>query len=142
MLHALRKRGQFSPRTRGCSFENLTGLHRVIVFPAHAGMFRSAPPKPSSSPGFPRARGDVPGPSGAIGWVSMFSPRTRGCSHLCKCGNTFAFVFPAHAGMFLASPTGQRNQATFSPRTRGCSGLTLSTINFKPVFPAHAGMFL
>ena len=75
---------------------------------------------------------------------------------------TLAYVFPAHAGMFLPhAPTGvvgggfprargdvpytkrcKQESNLFSPRTRGCSGIKNRSRFFGNVFPAHAGMFL
>ena len=60
---------KFSPHTRGCSFENLTRLHRVIVFPAYAGMFRRVNNLGTD--------------------LSPFSPHTRGCSR-----GWFSFCLP------------------------------------------------
>ena len=74
-------RGEFSPRTRGCSlfwWENWVDFYRFPrargdvpagknwrrvtspVFPAHAGMFPHDDGGDAGGGGFPRARGDVP----------------------------------------------------------------------------------
>ncbi len=68
------------PRTRGCSA--LAGPDPVdpIVFPAHAGMFRHISHQSRHGLGFPRARGDVPACQFGKIIISLFSPRTRGCS--------------------------------------------------------------
>ena len=92
---------------------------------------------------FPRARGDVPVSESVSTNNSLFSPRTRGCSHSGVHVPDEVDVFPAHAGMFrrkqdtgsppLCFPRARGDvpmlDATeivplvFSPRTRGCSGL-------------------
>ena len=50
----------FSPRTRGCSDAGQHHNFTLSVFPAHAGMFRSAGLPGCGNTRFPRARGDVP----------------------------------------------------------------------------------
>ena len=50
----------FSPRTRGCSEAPGCPGAGILVFPAHAGMFRKHPRLRLLVPRFPRARGDVP----------------------------------------------------------------------------------
>ena len=124
-------------------------------------MFRKAPPKPRPSPGFPRARGDVPQTSENVDTRVEFSPRTRGCSDRMGYRITYQPVFPAHAGMFRAPerihalavrfprargdvPTvlrGVLGPFEFSPRTRGCSYFRAKNFWLTDVFPAHAGMF-
>ena len=70
----------FSLRTRGCSGSPWVNIDAVLVFPAHAGMFRGALCRAAYSSGFPRARGDVPRSSLPSRLFLRFSPRTRGCS--------------------------------------------------------------
>ena len=53
-----------------------------LVFPAHAGMFLFIMQTNQPEPSFPRTRGDVPTRPGLFLCVFMFSPRTRGCSHM------------------------------------------------------------
>ena len=131
------------------------------VFPAHAGMFlhgRFSSPSRLSFPRargdvpaisstqpttqrFPRARGDVPSWRRRLYQIRVFSPRTRGCSLTPREVLIHAVVFPAHAGMFLESPSppspvvcfprargdvpflhvNAESAQQFSPRTRGCS---------------------
>ena len=50
----------FSPRARGCSEAPGCPGAGILVFPAHAGMFRKHPRLRLLVPRFPRARGDVP----------------------------------------------------------------------------------
>ena len=70
----------FSPRTRGCSFSDPTGVRGQGVFPAHAGMFRPSACVLYHTLCFPRARGDVPRSGCRRRPWPRFSPRTRGCS--------------------------------------------------------------
>ncbi len=58
--HTLLWNPMFSPRARGCSALACTSIQKLIVFPACAGMFRSTPICCTTSPRFPRVRGDVP----------------------------------------------------------------------------------
>ena len=71
-----------------------------IVFPAHAGMFRSPLLIDGIENSFPRARGDVPHKNGKNDSKIWFSPRTRGCSAIFCLIEAIPSVFPAHAGMF------------------------------------------
>ena len=70
----------FSPHTRGCSYASSGATTALIVFPAYAGMFRSAFPPSRVVSGFPRIRGDVPHGSVTATRSTKFSPHTRGCS--------------------------------------------------------------
>ena len=153
---------RFSPRTRGCSGQGVSGVEVCYVFPAHAGMFRRSSTVQTMRWCFPRARGDVPGTHPLIRLRAMFSPRTRGCSCPMTSRYPASHVFPAHAGMFLQINTIRRipqrfprargdvplifdsvlPTSPFSPRTRGCSGDSYVEHRHHPVFPAHAGMFL
>ena len=131
----------FSPRTRGCSVFELGFGIKDSVFPAHAGMFRHGHNPRNPRRRFPRARGDVPHGIGPSLYMSMFSPRTRGCSWNAVAVEYFRAVFPAHAGMFLRLcrpvPRGLR-----FPRARGdVPGGDNNPAGNLPVFPAHAGMF-
>ena len=101
MKNAVDRVKTFSPRTRGCSLFIARASLTVIVFPAHAGMFRIRGRVSYRKDGFPRARGDVPLAVLAFQTVNAFSPRTRGCSLYRWCWFCPHLVFPAHAGMFL-----------------------------------------
>ena len=91
---------RFSPRTRGCSPHLVQQRIRVIVFPAHAGMFPRLRTSWPAFRRFPRARGDVPWPRAGGFICELFSPRTRGCSSYPLGAYRLLNVFPAHAGMF------------------------------------------
>ena len=154
--------GRFSPHTRGCSgLLPLQAVHE-LVFPAYAGMFRSLTGQCCDVCGFPRIRGDVPIAAEKVESEPVFSPHTRGCSLITLVNWLAITVFPAYAGMFLASPPiwtplerfprirGDvphkillHNQTSmFSPHTRGCSSCGQNPPCPGPVFPAYAGMFL
>ena len=112
---------RFSPRARGCSCRGSGLPQRGQVFPACAGMFRSAVGWCSTPCCFPRVRGDVPISRPVVTMPEGFSPRARGCS--CRAGvrGPGITVFPACAGMFLSRDF---------------------TIPVSCGFPACAGMFL
>ena len=92
---------KFSPHTRGCSADSVTGREFGVVFPAYAGMFL----KPDNNPPIPH-------------W---FSPHTRGCSVSADSDNWWVAVFPAYAGMFRRGSNPCSFAGVFSPHTRGCS---------------------
>ncbi len=90
---------RFSPPTRGWpGGRNLVPPLRA-VFPAHAGMARSASLPSPASAGFPRPRGDGPSGNEPMDREAEFSPPTRGWPD--ESGSYLAndAVFPAHAGM-------------------------------------------
>ncbi len=150
-----------TPRTRGCSAVPRRHRPRRLLDPAHAGMFHARPaPRISPTPR-PRARGDVPRPSG-ISWPSRSStPRTRGCSAGDRVPQPPAVLDPAHAGMFpgprgwsgsrRARPRARgdvprevqqdRRLRASTPRTRGCSRTPVVAGVAGLLDPAHAGMF-
>ena len=132
---------QFSPHTRGCSYDSSSSCSRCMVFPAYAGMFRRLKPLYASKNGFPRIRGDVPEFGSISPGQGGFSPHTRGCSVECDHDKIWLKVFPAYAGMFRIHLRGklgahsfprirgdvpryprlQQFPDEFSPHTRGCS---------------------
>ena len=71
---------KFSPHTRGCSADSVTGREFGVVFPAYAGMFRVLGSSTGIGEGFPRIRGDVPEVTSVGSAEVPFSPHTRGCS--------------------------------------------------------------
>ena len=113
------------------------------VFPARAGMFPTQLAKCALPRGFPRASGDVPTREPRSVICASFSPRERGCSRMPPRHCPRSRVFPARAGMFLATPVEvvgtvsfprasgdvprrrrvSRQKKRFSPRERGCSHL-------------------
>ena len=95
---------EFSPYTRGCSGGVIYMFASWLVFPVHAGMFRSVARPARLSPSFPRTRGDVPIPLGRLEPAWWFSPYTRGCSVLEWIKRLAEQVFPVHAGMFRTPP--------------------------------------
>ena len=131
----------FSPHARGCSYEPVPAVGDALVFPACAGMF---PPGVDVNPGdvgFPRMRGDVPGPVPLINCDPMFSPHARGCSCGRRRRRREHAVFPACAGMFPSSMENKAGRKGF-PRMRGdVPCLFLLGDRRGSVFPACAGMF-
>ena len=109
---------QFSPRARGCSCGGVHDHGEAVVFPACAGMFLGAVIEDFLGDCFPRVRGDVPILIAVEVSSMLFSPRARGCSHVCHLHVTKGHVFPACAGMFLPLPPMLRKSASF-PRVRG-----------------------
>ena len=131
----------FSPRTRGCSWKLVIVTLVLMVFPAHAGMFRLLQSCYRGLLRFPRARGDVPGVPRVWRVSAWFSPRTRGCSASYATKLYLEGVFPAHAGMFLYFAAWGKAPACF-PRARGDVPAThVYSLGLRAVFPAHAGMF-
>ncbi len=132
----------------------------ACVFPAHAGIDLDGAVQRALYWGFPRARGDRPRAWRRQIGRHRFSPRTRGstrpgCRHAAA-----ARVFPAHAGIDLAStrstPRRRRfprargdrpfirssivRSDLFSPRTRGSTRPGCRHAAAARVFPAHAGI--
>ena len=132
---------KFSPHTRGCSADSVTGREFGVVFPAYAGMFRVLGSSTGIGEGFPRIRGDVPPGDIRDMLGGAFSPHTRGCSGSDLCGVGGGAVFPAYAGMFLKPDNNPPIPHWFSPHTRGCSVSADSDNWWVAVFPAYAGMF-
>ena len=153
--------GEFSPHTRGCSSCLILLIPKKLVFPAHAGMFRSWRCAQCLRRGFPRTRGDVPNRGFFRHKWARFSPHTRGCSVLFDQVHFLEVVFLAHAGMFLSrisvilrpscfpricgdvphQPRSGGKRCRFSPHTRGCSASGCHVSPFDLVFPAYAGIF-
>ena len=92
--------GQFSPRARGCSSDDIELSNKILVFPACAGMFLFLRVRLQIRFCFPRVRGDVPSGGRQQAAYRQFSPRARGCSFWVFRRATWAWVFPACAGMF------------------------------------------
>ena len=152
---------KFSPRERGCFFNNDLELSGNFVFPARAGVFPAREIKSWLIDCFPRASGGVSDVVCVVPHAIWFSPRERGCSSHETCVFRSSLVFPARAGVFLeqeqlpwrwfcfprasggvsTSPGESRRFLTFSPRERGCfQRVTLHRI-LAIVFPARAGVF-
>ena len=148
------------PTHVGCSGQTSATIFARAVFPTHVGMFR-VPLLRTAKTGFPEARGDVPANKLRSWAISMFSPRTWGCSARTAGTRCAMQVFPTHVGMFRLSasmlnptdcfphargdvpsiePTLRRGN-WFSPRTWGCSGDIIGAPMGAFVFPTHVGMF-
>ena len=70
---------------------------------------------------FPRACGGVSHAGCAFGLVDFFSPRMRGCFHKPHSQKSHRRLFPAHAGVFPAVPSGVPLSVTFP---RACGGVS------------------
>ena len=89
---------KFSPHTRGCSQLFERSEVSPVVFPAYAGMFRTA--------------------ATHMQYRGLFSPHTRGCSGPASNTQQPGSVFPAYAGMFRANNAADHGGDSF-PRIRG-----------------------
>ncbi len=152
--------GSSSP-TRGCSEAAQSGVERVLVLPADAGVFRSEGWVRGRRRGPPRRRGGVPSPHQPADSARWSSPPTRGCSgHAVQRGQA-GRVLPADAGVFRQavgcrrpdpSPPRRRGgvpgtpycsacERASSPPTRGCSAAAGGALHLAEVLPADAGVF-
>ena len=112
---------KFSPHTRGCSQLFERSEVSPVVFPAYAGMFRTA--------------------ATHMQYRGLFSPHTRGCSARQQPTCSTVACFPRIRGDVPVRPQILNNPEAFSPHTRGCSAPTMPPIMAAIVFPAYAGMF-
>ncbi len=150
----------WSPRTRGWSRDRVHPGGQAPVVPAHAGVV-PPPPRPGPrGPCGPRARGGGPAMSAPDLGQDLWSPRTRGWSHVAGGLLAGGAVVPAHAGVVLNGPgsltgslCGPRARGggpapgspsppdhQWSPRTRGWSHLDDHDAPERGVVPAHAGV--
>lgn len=75
----------------------------MAVFPAYAGVNLVDILRTLVLLRIPRACGGVPQSEAVSAGVQKYSPRMRGCSETVFSAKRTAFVFPAHAGVFLSS---------------------------------------
>ena len=129
-----------SPHTRGWTDRRGLDQREFDVFPAHAGMDRSATASASTARSVPRTRGDGPAKHVAEGHLPPCSPHTRGWTGCRQDPRQGRRVFPAHAGMDRGATMRRRHRRRV-PRTRG-DGPESARIHAVSahVFPAHAGM--
>ena len=153
--------GSSSPRTRGWFCRSSAMHRRIIVFPAHAGVFLSADRFAESCCRLPRAHGGVSLWQQLATDALASSPRTRGCFYRSQSKPGAVIVFPAHTGVFPCDPAFdfltdclprahggvsfagvvQFLVAASSPRTRGCFCRSSAMHRRIIVFPAHPGVF-
>ena len=147
---------------RGCFRVSDQVRYPDRAFPAYAGMFPAHGSHYVECGSFPRVCGDVSSQP-RIGITSVkLSPRMRGCFYIREMRIARDAVFPAYAGMFLASlgleslplsfPRVCGDVSTFakcalrvtlfSPRMRGCFWGLLFERHAAEVLPAYAGIFL
>src|SRR6266508_2539868 len=149
-----------SPRTRGWSHARVRQNHRVVAFPAYAGVVPVRTLREGRAPGVPRVRGGGPGSTAESPALCQRSPRTRGWSPVNASIDAGALAFPAYAGvvpgprMMSSSPhsvprvrgggpgrwSADKNGRVRSPRTRGWSPGNLLDLELPQAFPAYAGV--
>jgi len=91
----------FTPHARGSTL-TLRGLTRIIhVYPACAGIDRSALNFLTMTSGLPRMRGDRPSSNVSGKGISLFTPHARGSTPPIAVRTSQAQVYPACAGIDL-----------------------------------------
>ncbi len=151
----------WSPRVRGCSPIGLRVDQALVVVPARAGLFPTAPRRCQPPERGPRACGAVPGQAGAGELSGWWSPRVRGCSRYIARAREADGVVPARAGLFPRHRASDRRplggpracgavplhmptlvtRLSWSPRVRGCSHGPKHGGSTAQVVPARAGLF-
>ena len=89
----------FSPYTRGCSFPCFYLRFHRDIFPVYAGFLLSLDKITSTSFTFPRIRGGAPDKFLPDYVIHIFSPYTRGCSHVSMIVDYNYCLFPVYAGV-------------------------------------------
>ena len=110
--------GKCSPQARGWTATAMTVPVGRPVFPAGAGMDRTAAPSCSRTTGVPRRRGDGPLKSRLHYLWAECSPQARGWTGGFAIPHGHDTVFPAGAGMDRGVGHGQSKNASV-PRRRG-----------------------
>ena len=149
-----------SPQARGCTAGLARLRHRLLPFPASAGMHRPSVTHVLPVDSVPRKRGDAP-PDGSVrAATDARSPQARGCTVNAPCSSPDLSPFPASAGMHrstTAASTPRRSvprkrgdaPATSmefsravgrSPQARGCTEHRQLLAEPAEPFPASAGM--
>ena len=128
--------GGFSPHTRGCIGSEDGEPDKVGVFPAHAGLYRTAAERKNSSSSFPRTRGVVSALKQNGVDDARFSPHTRGCISDARLDHRSYAVFPAHAGLYRMMPSFTSRCCCF-PRTRGVVSACQCFFQLLPPFSPH-----
>ena len=113
----------------------------VLIFPAHAGVYRPSSTIFHACGHLPRTRGGVPPAQEFQLGAPPSSPHTRGCTDKPAARARSEFIFPAHAGVYLAEGLGYVSYLLSSPHTRGCTGYGGSQEADLGIFPAHAGVY-
>ena len=131
-----------SPRLRGWTPRATSGPCARSGFPAPAGMDPASAPRPTGTPGLPRACGDGPSTPTCPGTAARASPRLRGWTLKDAPFARQDAGFPAPAGM-------DRAGVPRTPRARGLPRACgdgpcgeCQHLKWIPGFPAPAGMDL
>ena len=130
----------YSPRMRGCSVKMRSSWLSLIIFPAHAGVFRRAKRWALSFRSIPRAGGGVPLTEKAGSLDRTYSPRMRGWTRPRYSPNAHSRVFPAYAGGVPVPVAVDTQVLVYSPRMRGWAYRICSFTSRSFIFPAHAGV--
>ena len=152
--------GTLPPPTRGSTSAVRHGRRHDHASPAHAGIDPIQAHKPSTSPSFPRPRGDRPFPSHPSALSPRLPPPTRGSTSTRSASASSFKASPAHAGIDPPCPRWPWSISSF-PRPRGdrpadldhltilgklpppTRGSTLGRVRrggFQGASPAHAGI--
>ncbi len=89
-----------SPHTRGYFLEHLTAAQKMLLFPAHAGVFPAYSSASSLTLSLPRTRGGISFRLARKLCEIDSSPHTRGYFLHCSYAHLPHSLFPAHAGVF------------------------------------------
>ncbi len=153
--------GRLPPHTRGCTSESGATRLRTGASPAHAGMYPTSSPAPTTRRRFPRTRGDVPDGRDDRQADRRLPPHTRGCTARAGRAVRNPGASPAHAGMYRTPSCSIRGPMSFPrtrgdvplyaelaatgellpPHTRGCTTVQVIPHVTDAASPAHAGMY-
>ena len=126
-----------TPHARG-STHVLAGLYLwVEVYPACAGIHRTAGDSAKTTPSLPRMRGDPPRMIGCSGYLCSSTPHARGSTTLVVRIGDFAAVYPACAGIHPGRRLTSSTLASL-PRMRGDPPLKRARLGKNSTSTPHA----
>ena len=114
----LQSQSQFTPHARGSTCEAFHIDRYIYVYPACAGIDRSIFPLVDPDLRLPRMRGDRPGALSVAEALGTFTPHARGSTTRLQSVFELLLVYPACAGIDLASTSLDLNRVSL-PRMRG-----------------------
>ena len=126
----------FPPHTRGSTRSPTSRRSSPEVSPAYAGIDRDHGASPWSRVGFPRIRGDRPGPWCITMVPRRFPPHTRGSTPRWGASRSRNSVSPAYAGIDLRRAFDLGRLRGF-PRIRGDRPYLPLSVEFHDAFPPH-----
>ena len=124
------------PHTRGSTARRYVLEPARAGSPAHAGIDRCQPTRPSSRRRLPRTRGDRPVPLQGRSLVLPAPPHTRGSTAASTCRHRPHRGSPAHAGIDLAETLIDVAGGGL-PRTRGDRPTSCPISSVSPAAPPH-----